>query len=87
MNLQNLELFRFPIVSAFANDSMIRLEAKIFFEILGSDADVLHKYPIMCFADSVLPEPVTPLMIMDCATLSLSPYNASWAANKKIYFE
>lgn len=85
MNLQNLELFRFPVVSAFAKDSKMGFEAKIFFAINKSDAVVSHKYSMMCFAVSVLPEPVIPPMMIDCETLSFIPYNASWAAKLFIF--
>lgn len=61
MCLQNLELFAFPRVLAFPNASKIALEFKTF-----SDLVVWLRNSTICFTVSVLPDPVTPVMSIDC---------------------
>lgn len=76
MCLQNRELLALPRVLAFPNASKMGFVLVIFTE---SDS-VRHKKSIICFPVSVFPEPVTPVINIDCCFLNIFKFlSASFA--------
>lgn len=71
MNLLNRELFEFPSVHAFPNDSRIGLDERTFSVIFIFMAVELHKKSTMHLVDSVFPESVIPAINMDCDLFSI----------------
>lgn len=68
-NLQKRELFELPTVVAFPNASSMQLATEMVSVILVSSKvveDFAFKNWITCFVASVFPEPVTPVIKMDC---------------------
>lgn len=85
MNLLNRELFKFPSVVAFPKASRIGLNEKIFFEVSKFTAVDSHKNWTICLLDSLLPDPVSPDINIDCDFFSnCNDRRARFAANRFI---
>lgn len=65
MYLQNRELFGLFSVCAFPNDSNIGFESEICCPMSATESENSHRDSKMYFADSVLPAPLKPDIIID----------------------